>query len=163
MEPPEPRRYDVESLAARAVANEDTDFFRGLPPEAQAEFRRRWWAEVGRHQDRLQSRVDRRKRSVVEGVVLFLVVSLVWDAMTVPSLVLSAVLGAVCGLLFDRVDAGRFLCLLIAMPAYLLLRACSPTQTPYQMFFGFVAMAALSAALGTVREIGYDAGRRRSV
>ena len=145
--------YDREFVAARRAERESTAQFRDLPAEIQDEYSERWQLEVDRQVAREHLKQELRVQTIISGAVLFVGVTVVWDAPTLGSVVAAAVIGAATGWSWHLLDAGRFLCLGTAIPGYLLLRLMGPGQGPYTMFFGCVAMAAFATCAGVLREI----------
>ena len=145
--------YDHVHVADRIAARAGSDQFRHLPAEAQEEMRARWRAEVQRQIDREDLRLETRIATVLSCVLLFLVVTVVWDVPTRVTVPAAVVVGAVTGLVWNATGAGRFLAVLTVIPGYVLLRVVGPPQSPYVMFFGFVAMSSLAAVAGTMREL----------
>lgn len=145
--------YDRRTVADRIARRAKSEQFENLPAEAQEEYRGRWQAEVQRQIDREDVRLETRIASVISCVLLFVAVTAIWDVSTIVTIPASVVVGALTGMVWNWIDAGRFGALFTVIPGYVFLRAIAPGQSPFTIFFGFVAMATFATLLGAMREI----------
>ncbi len=148
----DPTVYDRGHVADKVARRSRTAQFQRLPGEAQDELRARWQAEVQRQIDREDVRLEMQCATVITCALLFLFVTCVWDVPTSVTVPAALVVGVVTGIVWNVLDAGRFLALLTVMPGYLLLRVLGPSQNVFAMFFGAVAMAAFATLCGVRRE-----------
>jgi len=145
--------YDRRTVAERIARRASTEQFENLPSDAKEEYRGRWQAEVQRQIDREDVRLETRIGSVLSCALLFLAVTVIWDVPTIVTVPASLVVGGLTGMVWNWIDAGRFGALFTIIPGYVFLRALGPGQSPFTIFFGFVAMATFATLIGAMREI----------
>ncbi len=147
--PADPTRFTCDSV-------EGHDWFARLPIAAQDEFRAREEAVEERAAARGRLVVATRKRSIVQGSVVFVVNETVFASPSWAHSAAAIVVGAAVGALWHRMGAGRFRCMVTSVVPYAALRLAfvgeSQIAATWFGLFGFLSMLCLTAAVGWERE-----------
>lgn len=148
---------------ARLVASRDekADWFVRLPAAAQEEYRVRWAAEGARHAKRSKLATDTLKRSILQAGGIFVFTETCCAVPSIGHSLAAAAAGAALGVLWHRLGAGRFRCLLTSVPVYAALRVVfglaedrvDPRVTCIAAVVGFAMLAALTTLVGIAREL----------
>jgi hypothetical protein len=135
---------------------EDTDEFKRLTPAAQDEMRKGWSAKDARVARRATFITASRKRSMLAGATVFLLVETTMAFATWPHSIAAVLVGAAVGAWWHRLGAGRMQCIWTAALPYAALRVAFPYgNLAWDALYGvggFLMLAGLTGLAGFERE-----------
>ncbi len=139
---------------------EGHEWFQRLPPAEKEDFRRREAERERRGVEREKFARSSLRLSMAQGMLVFGVTETLGAIPSVLHTVAGLVAGAAVGALWFRLRAGRFRCMLTAIPPYVVLRvafAIKDTRfglaaTCVYAVVGFLLLLALANVVGQVRE-----------
>lgn len=140
--------------AQMAACGESAEWFRNLPPDAQAEYRERWAATESRGDERARKRTGSFGWGALRGTVVLLVAHAMFGYGGLPGFLTAAAAGAAVGIVWTLLDAGPVQCLLTAGPVYAFVWfAFAPDpRLVFILAFAELIVMPLAAVAGYARE-----------
>ena len=126
---------------------EQEDWFARLPDEAKDELRDRWRMEEGKAPVQAQRRMTTLNRYVLEGLILFGTMELLFG--TTLSCLLAAVVGGIAGYVAGRIRSGSMRQGIVFAVAYMPLLLVVPRPN----LFGLLLVASAGSLLGSMHNI----------